>query len=204
MPNLCSSNGKKKLVHSFYHIPHQPKGVPYPRNNFSGTGGTSKCAANYIISFEVYNGCIGQQILKLWRQESWPFILAELPIYREYARGSSVFCGMEGEKIRILLILTVNSENLKISKENYNGINSSKKQTKIAFVRNENTLKKLETGAWVKGGGAGGTITPPLFGRIEGGAALLIVLLLAPPPVLGSHLRPWEILHKKTQEQNIK
>jgi hypothetical protein len=54
---------------------------------------------------------------------------------------------MEGEKIRILLILTVNSENLKISKENYNGINSSKKQTKIAFVRNENTLKKLETGA---------------------------------------------------------
>ena len=34
---------------------------------------TSKCAANYVISFEVYDGFIGQNFLKLWRQESWPF-----------------------------------------------------------------------------------------------------------------------------------
>ena len=34
---------------------------------------TSKCAKNDIISFEVYDGFIGQKILKLWRQESWPF-----------------------------------------------------------------------------------------------------------------------------------
>jgi hypothetical protein len=33
---------------------------------------TSKSAANYVISFEVYDGYIGQKILKLWRQESWP------------------------------------------------------------------------------------------------------------------------------------
>ena len=33
----------------------------------------SKCATNYIISFEVYDGFIGQKILKLWRQESLPF-----------------------------------------------------------------------------------------------------------------------------------
>ena len=34
---------------------------------------TSKCATNYVISFEVYDGFIGQKILKLWRQESRPF-----------------------------------------------------------------------------------------------------------------------------------
>ena len=31
---------------------------------------TSKCATNYVISFDVF---IGQKILKLWKQESWPF-----------------------------------------------------------------------------------------------------------------------------------
>ena len=34
---------------------------------------TSKCAANYVISFAVYDGFICQKVLKLWRQESWPF-----------------------------------------------------------------------------------------------------------------------------------
>ena len=34
---------------------------------------TSKFATNYVISFEIYDGSIGQKILKLWRQESWPF-----------------------------------------------------------------------------------------------------------------------------------
>ena len=34
---------------------------------------TSKFATNCIISFEVYNGFIGQKILKLLRQESLPF-----------------------------------------------------------------------------------------------------------------------------------
>ena len=29
----------KKLVHSFYYILYQPKGVPSSRENFSGTGG---------------------------------------------------------------------------------------------------------------------------------------------------------------------
>ena len=38
----------------------------------SYTFDTSKCASNYIISFEVYDGFIGQKILKLWRQENWP------------------------------------------------------------------------------------------------------------------------------------
>ena len=32
----------KNLVHSFYHIPYQPKGVPTSRNNFSGSGGMYK------------------------------------------------------------------------------------------------------------------------------------------------------------------
>ena len=52
---------------------------------------TSKCATNYVILFEIYDGFVGQKILKLWRQESWLFGLAELPIWRGYARGSSVF-----------------------------------------------------------------------------------------------------------------
>ena len=34
---------------------------------------TSKFAKKIFISFEVYDGFIGQKILKLWRQESWPF-----------------------------------------------------------------------------------------------------------------------------------
>ena len=34
---------------------------------------TSKCATNYVISLEGYDGFIGQKYLMLWRQESWPF-----------------------------------------------------------------------------------------------------------------------------------
>ena len=34
---------------------------------------TLKCAANYVIYFEVYDGFICQKILKLGKQESWPF-----------------------------------------------------------------------------------------------------------------------------------
>ena len=34
---------------------------------------TSKCAKKYVISYDVYDGFIGEKILKLWRQESWPF-----------------------------------------------------------------------------------------------------------------------------------
>ena len=47
---------------------------------------TSKCAANYVISFEIYDGFIGQKILKLWRQESWPFGLnpAQISIPVQY------------------------------------------------------------------------------------------------------------------------
>ena len=46
------------------------------RNTFSKLSyffNTSKCVANYVISFEVYDGFIGQKILKLRRQESQPF-----------------------------------------------------------------------------------------------------------------------------------
>ena len=33
----------------------------------------SKCATNYVISFEVYNDFRGEKILKLWMQEIWPY-----------------------------------------------------------------------------------------------------------------------------------
>ena len=39
----------------------------------SYTFDTSKCATIYRNIFEVYDGFIGQKILKLLRQESWPF-----------------------------------------------------------------------------------------------------------------------------------
>ena len=37
----------KNLVHSFYHILYQPKGVPTSRDNFSGTDGTLIYLGNY-------------------------------------------------------------------------------------------------------------------------------------------------------------
>ena len=46
---------------------------------------TSKCAANYVISFEVYDGFICQKILKQWRQESRPFSPGSAP-HIPYAR----------------------------------------------------------------------------------------------------------------------
>ena len=57
------------------------------RNTFSKLSyifffNTSKCTANYVISFEINDGFIGQKTLKLWRQESLPFgpgWAAELP-----------------------------------------------------------------------------------------------------------------------------
>ena len=57
---------------------------------------TSKCAANYVISFEVYDGFIGQKILKLWRQESWPFCpgwAANIPRIHSWTSNAIVtFC----------------------------------------------------------------------------------------------------------------
>ena len=34
---------------------------------------TLKCATNHVMSFEVYGCFMVQKILKLWRQQSWPF-----------------------------------------------------------------------------------------------------------------------------------
>ena len=38
---ICVVQMTKNLVHSFYYILYQPKGVPIPRDNFSGSGGTA-------------------------------------------------------------------------------------------------------------------------------------------------------------------
>ena len=59
----------------YYSVNHQSG---FQRNTFSKLSYiflicTSKCAANYAISFEVYDGLIGQKILKLLRRESQPF-----------------------------------------------------------------------------------------------------------------------------------
>ena len=68
-------HGRRKVRTTFYYcsVNHQ-SGLE--SNTFSKSSNnffnTSKCARNYVISFEVYDGFIGEQILKLWRQESWP------------------------------------------------------------------------------------------------------------------------------------
>ena len=46
-----------------------------------------KCATKYVTWFEVYNGFIGQKILKLRRQESWP-IQRAYPLWANWPRLS--------------------------------------------------------------------------------------------------------------------
>jgi hypothetical protein len=60
-----------RFMTSFYYcsINHQ-SGLQI---NYHLSFNTSKCASNYVISYAVYDGSIGQNILKLWRQGSWPF-----------------------------------------------------------------------------------------------------------------------------------
>ena len=67
------TEGPRLLFITMYSVNHQ-SGLQ--RNTFSKLSyffNTSKCAAYYVISFEVYYGFIGQKILKLWRQERRPF-----------------------------------------------------------------------------------------------------------------------------------
>ena len=63
----------KRSMMTFYHCSVNHKSG-LPSNTFSKSSyifsiSTSKCAANYVISFEVYDGFIGQKILMLQRQE---------------------------------------------------------------------------------------------------------------------------------------
>jgi hypothetical protein len=52
----------KNLVHSFYHILYQPKGVPTSSHNFSGSGGSHQfllqvqCEKNSADNFEIFCG----------------------------------------------------------------------------------------------------------------------------------------------------
>ena len=71
----CMEDGRSMTT--FYHcyVNHQSR---LQSNTFSKLSYiflicTSKCAADYVIWFEVYDDFIGQKILKLWRQESQPF-----------------------------------------------------------------------------------------------------------------------------------
>jgi hypothetical protein len=53
------------MIHSFYYIPYQPKGVPSPRNNFSGTGGISLIKVSYFkMSF--WCDCFDQKTNKIF------------------------------------------------------------------------------------------------------------------------------------------
>ena len=46
---ICVVQMAKNLVHSFYHILYQPKGVPTSRDNFSGPGGTDYFCLFYML-----------------------------------------------------------------------------------------------------------------------------------------------------------
>ena len=69
-----TEDGRSMTTFYYYSVNHQSC---LQRNTFSKLSyvffNTSKCAAYNVISFEVYDGSIGQKILKLWRQESQPF-----------------------------------------------------------------------------------------------------------------------------------
>jgi hypothetical protein len=45
---ICVVQMAKNLVHSFYHILYQPKGVATSSHNFSGSGGTSIGVINQL------------------------------------------------------------------------------------------------------------------------------------------------------------
>ena len=61
-----TEDGRSMTTFYYYSVNHQ-SGLQ--SNTFSKLSyiffNTSKCAANYVISFEVYDGFIGQKILKL-------------------------------------------------------------------------------------------------------------------------------------------
>ena len=65
---MRSTTEDRRFMTTFYYcsVNHQ-SGLQ--RNTFSKLSyiffNTSKCAANYVISFEVYDGFIGQKILNL-------------------------------------------------------------------------------------------------------------------------------------------
>ena len=62
----CTEDGRSMTTFYYYSVNHQ-SGLQ--RNRFSKLSyiffNTLKCAANYVISFEVCDGFIGQKILKL-------------------------------------------------------------------------------------------------------------------------------------------
>ena len=68
-----TEDGRSVTGFDYYSVNHQ-SGIQ--RNTFSKSTyiffNTSKYATNSVIQFEAYDGFIGQKILKLWRQESWP------------------------------------------------------------------------------------------------------------------------------------
>jgi hypothetical protein len=54
---ICVVQMTKNLVHSFYYILYQPKGVPIPRDNFSGSGGSRILNAKNMKSFAANLKC---------------------------------------------------------------------------------------------------------------------------------------------------
>ena len=73
---MCSTHGRRK-VHDYFLLLLCKSSIWFTEKHIFKIiiyfFNTSKCAANYVISFEVYDGFLGLNILKLWRQESLPF-----------------------------------------------------------------------------------------------------------------------------------
>ena len=62
---------KYYLFITMYSVNNQSR--VYRETHFQKICNISKFAANYVISFEVDDGAMGQNILKLQRQKYWPF-----------------------------------------------------------------------------------------------------------------------------------
>ena len=56
---ICVVQMAKNLIHSFYYILYQPKGVPSSHCNFSGSGGTKMAAISILVNAVICQSQIG-------------------------------------------------------------------------------------------------------------------------------------------------
>ena len=68
----CTKDGRSLITFHFFSVKHQSGLQRNTFLNISYLFSTSKCASNYVISFEIYDGFIVQNILKAGKLSIWP------------------------------------------------------------------------------------------------------------------------------------
>ena len=88
---ICVVQMAKNLVHSFYHILYQPKGVPIPSHNFSGTGGKNVPSEIITLHYALLGPChfpIFHNFRKTWCIT--PFYIGEMIFFFRTKGGLSI------------------------------------------------------------------------------------------------------------------